>query len=65
MVAERFLGLYGLTDCTAEVGVRHQLSPRLVVDAGVGRHFAGVVKSSMATLGLSYELPVRPRSAGR
>lgn len=65
VVAERFLGLYALTDWTAEVGVRHQLAPRLVVDAGVGRHFAGVSKSSMATLGLSYELPVRSRAAGQ
>jgi hypothetical protein len=54
LVAERFVGLYALTDWTAEVGLRHQWSPRLVVDAGVARHLAGVLQSTAVTLGATY-----------
>jgi hypothetical protein len=52
--AERFVGLYALTDWTAEVGLRHQLSPIVVIDAGVGRHFAGVIQSTFITTGVSF-----------
>jgi hypothetical protein len=54
LVAERFVGLYALTDWTAEVGLRHQWSPRLVLDAGVARHLAGVLQSTAVTLGATY-----------
>ncbi|MEP6733079.1 MAG: hypothetical protein ABJE10_20725 [bacterium] len=54
VVAERFVGLYSLTDWTAEIGSRHQWSPRLVVDAGISRHLIGVLQSSGVTVGGAY-----------
>jgi hypothetical protein len=60
VVAERFLGLYPLTDWTAELGVRKQLSPRFLLDAGAARKFAGSILSSSATLGVTYEMATRP-----
>lgn len=57
--AERFIGLYPLTDWTAEVGTRHQVRPWLVVDAGVARRFAGTVQSSAAAIALTYVIPTR------
>jgi hypothetical protein len=59
--AERFIGLYALTDWTAELGVRRQLTPTLVFDLGAIRRFAGTVQSSAATLGFTYHLATRPR----
>ena len=44
--AERFEGLYAAVDWTGEAGVRYQLTPVIVVDAGVGRHFAGIIHSN-------------------
>ena len=60
IVAERFAGLYSINDWTAEAGMRKQLTPSVILDAGVGRHFAGVVQSTSATLGLTVELALRP-----
>jgi hypothetical protein len=54
--AERFLGLYPNTDWTAEAGLRYQLTPLLVLDVGAGRHFAGTIRSTLLTLGATYEL---------
>ncbi|MES2180142.1 MAG: hypothetical protein V4550_19960 [Gemmatimonadota bacterium] len=51
VVADRFVGLYAVTDLTAEVGARHQLSPRVVLDAGVSRKFAGAIQSTAFTVG--------------
>jgi hypothetical protein len=59
--AERFIGLYPLTDWTAELGVRRQLTPTLVFDLGAIRRFAGTVQSSAATLGFTYHLATRHR----
>jgi hypothetical protein len=59
LYAERFVGLYPLTDWTAEIGARHQLTPWLIVDAGVGRRFAGSVQSSSAAIGLTYVVATR------
>src|SRR5438552_1057415 len=56
LTAERFEGLYGATDWTAELGMRRQWTPRLVADVGVARHFAGVQPSSWITAGLTYSL---------
>jgi hypothetical protein len=58
--AERFAGLYDRTDWAAEVGVRHQLQPGVVVDAGVGRRFAGVNPATLGTLGLTLTVAARP-----
>jgi hypothetical protein len=54
VVAERFIGLYSLTDWTAEIGVRHQLNPQFVVDAGVSRKYSGVLQSTAVTVGGVY-----------
>ena len=43
--AERFLGLYPVPDWTAEVGLRRQVTPLVVLDVGIARHFAGVIHS--------------------
>jgi hypothetical protein len=58
--AERFIGLYSLTDWTAEVGIRHQLSPIVVIDAGVGRHFAGTIPSTFLVTGVSFAFATPP-----
>jgi hypothetical protein len=59
--AERFVGLYPGVDWTAEIGARHQLSPRFILDVGVMRKFAGTVLSTAGSFGLSYELSTRRR----
>jgi hypothetical protein len=56
--AERYVGLYALTDWTAEIGARHQFTPTVGVDAGVGRHFRGTYPSWIVTLGATYSAPV-------
>ena len=58
--AERFVGLYPNTDWTAEIGLRHQLTPLVVVDAGFGRHFAGTIPSTFVVIGATYELATPP-----
>ena len=57
--AERFVGLYPLTDWTAEVGARHQWTPWLVFDLGAARRFSGSTRSAAATVGLTYVLATR------
>ena len=59
LYAERFVGLYSSTDWTAEIGTRHQWTPRLVFDIGASRRFAGEVQSSAATVGLTYSFSTR------
>jgi hypothetical protein len=59
--AERFIGLYPSVDWTAEVGVRRQWSPTLVLDLGVARHFAGATRSTSATVGLTYSIAAGAR----
>ena len=53
VVAERFAGLFAQTDMSAEIGLRHQWSPRIVLDLGVARHFAGPLQSNSVTIGVS------------
>jgi hypothetical protein len=60
IIAERFIGLFPRADWTAEVGIRHQRSPQIVLDLGVARHFAGTTRSTSATLGVTYSLGLRP-----
>jgi hypothetical protein len=57
---ERFVGLYPTPDWTAEVGLRYQLTPLIVLDAGMGRHFAGVIHSTTVTIGATYEFATPP-----
>lgn len=59
LVVDRFAGLYPLDDWTAEVGVRHQLTPELIADAGVARRFAGTTQSTSLVFGVSYSAPLR------
>jgi hypothetical protein len=67
VVAERFIGLYDAIDWSAELGLRRQWTPTLVVDVGIARHFSGAVMSNAVTAGITYAAPhqsVRaPRSA--
>ena len=63
--AEKFQGLYSLSDWTAELGTRIQLSPRFVFDIGASRRFAGTIQSTAATAGLSYGLSARRLFGGR
>ena len=53
-VIERFYGLYALSDWTAEVGVRKQLTPQLVADVGIGRRFHGATPSTSVAFGFTY-----------
>jgi hypothetical protein len=59
LYAERYLGLYTLTDWTAEIGARRQFTPTVGVDAGIGRHFRGTSPSWIVTLGATYSAPLR------
>jgi hypothetical protein len=59
IIADRFVGLYPIDDWTAEAGIRKQIAPQFVLDFGVGRHFAGTVHSTTATLGVSFDMPLR------
>jgi hypothetical protein len=59
--AERFIGLSRLVDWTAEIGMRHQWSPRVVLDAGISRHFAGALQSTGMTIGATYAVAVGRR----
>jgi hypothetical protein len=59
VVAERFIGLYDALDWSAEVGLRRQLTPQLVADVGVTRHFFGIARSNAITVGFSYGIPLQ------
>jgi hypothetical protein len=63
--ADQFRGLNPTVDWTAEIGVRRQWSPRAVLDVGVGRRFAGGVRSTSVTLGMTYSFAARPPRAER
>ncbi|MDB4874354.1 MAG: hypothetical protein JWM41_800 [Gemmatimonadetes bacterium] len=59
LVAEHFVGLYAPVDWTVETGVRRQLTPKMMIDAGIGWHFAGIVRSTSLILGATYEIAAR------
>ena len=54
VVAERFAGLFARTDLSAEIGVRRQITPQVVLDLGVTRHFVGLVRSNAVNAGIGY-----------
>jgi hypothetical protein len=56
---ERYEGIGRPTDWTAELGVRTQVSPRLVADLALGRHFLGLSTSWFGTFGTTVSLPLR------
>jgi hypothetical protein len=51
---ERFSLSTSPADWSAELGARHQVTPRVVFDVGVGRRFTGTSPSWFATVGSSY-----------
>jgi hypothetical protein len=59
---EQFEGLRRSFDWTAELGVRRQVSPRIVLDATVGRHYYGTELSSFLKFGTSFSRPILVRS---
>jgi hypothetical protein len=59
LAVDRYVGLYPLDDWTAELGVRHQLTPELMADFGLARRFAGTTQSTSVTLGVTYAAPLR------
>jgi hypothetical protein len=63
VVYERYMDLYTVADVVGELGLRHQLTPQLVADVGVSRSFAGQVRSTGVTLGMSFNLPLQLRGA--
>jgi hypothetical protein len=65
VVAERFIGLYDTIDWSAELGLRRQWTPTLVVDVGIARHFSGVAMSNAVTAGITYGAPRQSLPARR
>jgi hypothetical protein len=57
--AERFEGIGRTVDLTAEIGARRQLSPGMVLVAGIGRHFKGANNSSFLVVGATYSRPLQ------
>ena len=55
--AEQYENIGRPTDWTAELGGRTQISPRLVADMSLGRHFSGVSPSWFVTFGTTVSLP--------
>jgi hypothetical protein len=56
LFAEHLVGLYPRIDWTAELGVRRQWSPQLVIDAGIGRRFSSNLPATTATVGATFIL---------
>lgn len=56
---ERFEGVGRPADWTGELGVRKQVTPSLVADLGLGRHFRGISPSWFATFGTTLSLATR------
>jgi hypothetical protein len=58
--AEKFQGLYPNVDWTAELGLRREVTPSLVLDTGAGWHFAGTIRSVSIVVGAMYEFATAP-----
>lgn len=58
--AERFIGLYPETNWTTEIGLRHQVTPLVVVNVGGAWQFAGTFHSVSLIAGATYELATPP-----
>jgi hypothetical protein len=56
LFVERFSMSTQSADWSAEVGLRHQVSPRVTIDAGLGRRFTGSSRAWFATVGSSYTM---------
>ena len=57
-IAERFAGLFARTDLSAEIGIRRQFTPPLVLELGVTRHFVGLLRSNAVTIGAGYGIAI-------
>ena len=57
-IAERFAGLFARTDLSAEIGIRRQFTPQLVLELGVTRHFVGLLRSNALTIGAGYGIAI-------
>jgi hypothetical protein len=57
--AERSGGPGRPVDWTAELGARHQLTPRLTADVGLGHRFAGSTRSWFVGIGTTYSFAIR------
>ena len=62
--AERDASRLARTEWTAETGARFQLGTQTSGDVGLGRHFTGDDRSWFITIGLAYELGLRPLMRG-
>jgi hypothetical protein len=65
VTTERFIGLYPTRDLVVDVGLRHQLSPWMLVDGGVTRRFHGSAQFTAVTIGATYELSMTGRLGKR
>lgn len=65
VVVERYLHLYREAEVVAELGLRHQLTPQIVVDVGVGRRFTGPARANSVVIGLSYDMPIAQSEPSR
>ena len=59
LFAERSGGSDRPIDWTAELGLRHQLTPKLTGDLGVGHRFAGSARSWFVGFGTTYSFAIR------
>jgi len=56
IASERFFGLYPTADLVGEIGIRQQISPRVVIDAGFSRRFRGAAQFTALSFGTTLDL---------
>jgi hypothetical protein len=62
--AEKFEGIGRKTDATAEIGLRRQIRPQVVLAGALGRHFRGAGLSTFLTLGATISHAWQPFRRG-
>ena len=62
--AEKFEGIGRKTDATAEIGLRRQIRPQVVLVGALGRHFRGAGFSTFITLGATISHAWQPFHRG-
>jgi hypothetical protein len=55
---EKYEGIGRPADWSAELGSRHQVTQKIVVDAAIGRRFTGIAVSWFATFGTTFTAPL-------
>ncbi len=58
VVVEKYEGIGRPADWCAELGSRHQVTQRIVVDGAIGRRFTGIAVSWFATFGTTLTAPL-------